>query len=162
MALSATDWKCLSEVPSGCFSMDAGRGLVLVILVGRIPSSTDVGVDALLLGVDRCTVLMRFSCFFFGFESSVAGAAGVFAAGVAGFEDGGDARCDRVDSLRDRAGSTRLVGVSSATVMSLSDPHEDQLKFVPRMQSVVPSNNYNIGSNLIAAGTSKKVASTTP
>lgn len=113
MALSARDWNCLFAKPSICFSMVAGSGLVLVTLVGKISSPVEVGVDALRPGVDTCTVLMRFSYGFFGFEPSVAGVAGALAAGDAGFVGGEDTRRD---SLLERAGSTRLAGVSSGIV----------------------------------------------
>lgn len=112
IALSANDWKCFLDSPSGCLSRDVGNGLVLATLVGRISPLIEVGVDGCRVGVETCTVLMRFSCLLPDLGSSVAGGAGLFAAGVAGFEGGDDARL--VDCRRDRAGSTRLAGVASA------------------------------------------------
>jgi len=110
IALSARDWNVLFDSASICFSVVAGSGLVLVTLVGKMSSPVEVGVDAVRLGVDTCTVLMRFSCGFFSFELSVAGVVGALAEGDAGLIGGDDAR--RVSRL-ERAGSTRLAGVSS-------------------------------------------------
>lgn len=132
IALSASDWYCLLGKSSACFSLDVGSGLVAINLVGRISSVVDVGVDALLVGVETCTIFVRFSGRLFDFVSVPPAVEGVATAGLAGLR-GDDACCFTVDSLRFRAGSTRRAGVASAifrTSVEMRFVHDGNLRIV--------------------------------
>lgn len=139
MALSTTDWYCLSETSSACFSEEVGRGLVAINLVGRISSTVEAGVDALRVGVATWTILARFSgllsvlfsYFFLGLGSLLltAGVAAVLRtllAGVVGLIVGGGgllANLLAADSLRCRAGSTRFAGVASVILTEVTSSY---------------------------------------
>lgn len=126
IALSAIDWYCVVDSDSGCLSFRHGNGLESMILVGRISSVVEAGVDVSREGVDICTVLIRFSYLrltlpsVFGVVVAV-GIGGVLSGAFAGA--GEDAFLLIADALLSRGGRMRLVGVASAMRRKLRDWH---------------------------------------